>query len=101
MGAVIFKIEFPEGISVLGNKMLESYRLSLGTFQKEFMMSFECKNGPKLLLVKFVCKANEDFSGGVVQLGKGDYEGFIGYSMCDQERTRIPAKAGGAVLTLK
>jgi hypothetical protein len=101
MSAAEYKLVIPDGITVMGSTNCDSTILNLGKFDTDFSIVFHCIPGPGMWLVKYQCLVEEDFDGGVVETQKGENQGFLGFTMCDVQKTLIKAKPGQAVLSTK
>jgi hypothetical protein len=101
MSAAEYKLVFPQGITVLGSALTDSAIVSLGRHDVDFMISFKCLEGPRHWIVKYLCRVEEDFAGGVVETVKGDNLNYLGFASCDASKTEIRARGGKAQLTKK
>jgi hypothetical protein len=101
MSAAEFKLVVPEGISVLASTNCDSTILNLGKYDVDFMIAFHCKSGPGMWLVKYQCKVDDGFKGGVIETQKGINMNFLGFTMCDVQKTMIKARPGKAVISVK
>lgn len=101
MSAAEYKLVVPEGISVLASTNSDSTVLNVGKFDEDFAMAFRCTAGPGLWLVKYQCKVDEGFKGGTIETQKGENLNFLGFTMCDVQKTLIKARPGKAVVSVK
>jgi hypothetical protein len=101
MSAAEYCLVLPEGVAVLGSANSDSTILTLGKHDDDFMIAFRCSSGPKLWLVKYTCLAAAGASGGAVSIERGRDQNYLGFTMCDAQRTMIKAKPGTAVLKVE
>ncbi len=101
MSAAEFKLDVPEGIEVLGEVKSDSTIMTMGKYDKDFMMAIKCTPGPKIMLMKYLCRVGSGFQGGVIETHKGETQKFIGFTLCDETRTLVAAETGRAVLKKK
>ena len=101
MSAAEYKLNIPEGITVMGSTNSDSTILNLGKYDRDFSIVFRCVSGPWMWLVKYQCFVEDGFKGGVVETEKGADLNFLGFTMCDVQKTMIKAKPGKAVLSVK
>ncbi|UCG51150.1 MAG: hypothetical protein JSW58_13260, partial [Candidatus Latescibacterota bacterium] len=101
MSAAEFRVVLPEGVTVMSSAYSDSTILQFGNPQNDFMMAFRCSYGPKLWLVKFECRTDENFKGGTIETGEGLQQHFLGFTLCDVGRTLIRAKPGKAEIRLE
>ncbi|MDH3215103.1 MAG: hypothetical protein OEN01_02275 [Candidatus Krumholzibacteria bacterium] len=100
MMAAEYKLVVPLGITVLGSDHADITKLSLGSYDVDFMIAFQCLR-ERRWLVKYQCKADDDFEGGVIETIEGQNLNFIGYSMCDGQGTEVRAWGGVAEVVKK
>ena len=101
MSAAEYRLVLPEGMSVMGAANSDSTILTLGKHDDDFMIAFRCSPGPKLWLVKYTCLAAAGTSGGTVSIERGRGQNYLGFTMCDEQRTMIKAKPGTAQLKVE
>jgi len=101
MSAAEWKLVLPENVSIMGQTHTDSVIVSMGKWDSDFMMAFQCTPGPKIQLVKYQCKAHEGFTGGKIETTTGDNLNFIGFTMCDATKTLIHGQGGVAELRVK
>jgi len=51
------------------------------------------------MLMKYNCRANDSFQGGSVAIHEGLKMHFLGFTLCDEDRTMAKAIGGSAALT--
>jgi hypothetical protein len=98
VNAAEFRLIMPEGVSLMGHTQNDSILVYMGKPEHDVMMAFHCSNGPKMWMVKYNCKASEDFNGGTVQVAQGSDLNYLGFTMCDADHTMIRATAGQAAI---
>ncbi len=101
MSAAEFMLSVPEAIEVLYETKSDSTVLTVGSYKKDYMMTFNCAKGPKFMMMKYSCRANDAFSGGAVETGEGMVHHFLGFTLCDETRTMVKARPGRATLSMK
>lgn len=101
MSAAEYRLMLPADVTVLSSRNTDSTIVTLGNWDQDFMIAFRCMPGPKALIAAYECMAGESFTGGGVETVKGSDLNFIGFTMCDEERTLIRAKGGKAELGKK
>jgi len=101
MSAAEYCLVLPEGVAVMGSANSDSTILTLGKHDDDFMIAFRCSSGPKLWLVKYTCLAAAGTSGGTVSIERGRDQNYLGFTMCDEQRTMIKAKPGTAQIKVE
>jgi len=102
MSGAEYKLVVPEGITVLGAAYMDSVNVSLGKYDVDISLAFPtCIPGPGDWLTKYLCKAEDDFTGGKFETLPGERLGFIGFVMCDHLATQIRAAGGTAEMGRK
>jgi hypothetical protein len=98
MSAAQWRIQMPAGTTIMSSLKSDSTIVMLGDAENDFMMAFNCFSGPRIWLMKYVCKASEDFAGGELETLPGNNLNFLGFTMCDATRTLIRGRGGKATL---
>jgi hypothetical protein len=101
MSAAEYCLVLPEGVTVMGSANSDSTLITLGKHDDDFMIAFRCSSGPKLWLVKYTCLAAAGTSGGTVSIEMGHDQKYLGFTMCDAQRTMIKAKPGTAQIKVE
>lgn len=101
MSAAEYRIQLPPGISVMSWAKMDSVVITYGEHDRDFMLAFRCISGPHDWLIKYVCKASEDFAGGEIITLPGANLDFLGFTMCDATRTLVRGRGGKATLGAK
>ena len=101
MSAAEYKLVLPPEVSVMGTVTTDSTILTLGRYDVDFMIAFRCMQGPKNWIVKYSCKAHEEFEGGMIETIRGQNMDFLGFTMCDGAHTLIRGRGGKAELKKK
>jgi hypothetical protein len=101
MSAAEYRLQLPPGISVMSWAKMDSVVLTYGEHDRDFMLAFRCINGPESWLIKYVCKADEDFAGGEISTHPGANLDFLGFTLCDATRTLVRGRGGSATLRSK
>ena len=94
MSGAEYKLLLPEGVSILSSAQSDSVIVTLGKPEVDFMVAFHCLDGPKHWLMKYICKADDDFQGGVIKTVQGDNLKFLGFVTCDVSKTEVRATGG-------
>jgi hypothetical protein len=101
MSTANYRLALPEGMSVVASANCDSTILTLGKYDDDFVIAFLCATGPKMWLVKYICKADPTFSGGTVEVQKGNDNHYLGFTMCDEQKTLVRSQGGKAVLKVE
>jgi hypothetical protein len=101
MSAAEYCLVLPEGVAVTSSANSDSTILTLGRQDEDFMIAFRCTPGPKLWLVNYKCVASPGAVGGTVMTEKGRSQDFLGFTMCDEQRTLVKAKPGTAQIKVE
>lgn len=101
MSAAEYKLVVPSGVTVLSQANCDSTILTLGKHDDDFMIAYRCAPGPKMWLVRYTCLASDSARGGTFDVQKGHTQNYLGFAMCDEQRTLIKAKPGQAVLKVE
>jgi hypothetical protein len=101
MNAAGYQLHVPEGVTILSSKNCDSTIVVVGEPLHDFVMGFRCTKGPKMWLVQYQCRVNDEFTGGEITTTAGHDFKFLGFTLCDEDKTMIPAKSGTAMLTKK
>ena len=90
---------------MVGEEKFSTQVLTVGTHSDLFAMAFECHESGRFLLMKFVCKVDDTFSGGELAVRPGvDAMGtaFLGFATCGAgQAQKLPASGGSVTLTLQ
>jgi hypothetical protein len=98
-----FRLQMPPGIRVVGTGEHPERRLTFGTWDFCYMITYECKPPGRYLAVTYFCMVEPGFQGGKIQALPGFMANdltFIGFSTCE-DFTELWANGGTATLTLK
>lgn len=98
MSTANYRLVLPEGVSVSAAANCDSTILTVGKFDDDFVIAFTCSTGPKMWLVKYICKSDPTFRGGTIEVQEGSTNKYLGFTMCDEEKTLVKAKPGKAVV---
>jgi hypothetical protein len=102
--AVEYRVEMPEGTSILGESKFNDRALTVGSMMDDFSMAFGCIAPAKFYVMKYTCKADESFKGGEIMVTPGvkkNGQTFLGIATCRPDVKKLPGEGGSAVLTLK
>jgi hypothetical protein len=101
IAGVEYKLILPAGVSILATTNNDSTVVSLGQYDRDFMIAFRCLDGPRIVVVRYQCKAGDDFVGGTITTMRGDTSGLIGFALCDETRTAVRVLGGTAEIHKK
>lgn len=101
MAGAEYKLVLPEGISMLSAMQSDSVIVTMGKHEVDYMIAFSCINAPGDWLMRYTCKTDADFKGGVIETTRGDNLNFLGFVMCDLSKTEIRATGGRAEVHAK
>jgi hypothetical protein len=100
MAGAEYKMSVPDGITVLGATQTDSVIITMGKPDVDVSIAFRCMQGPGDWISKYVCKVDDGFAGGDVELFEGDNMHFMGFVTCDN-KDQIPARTTAAKLKRK
>jgi len=100
MTAAEYKLVLPSGVSILSAVETDSSTLRSGKPEEDFMIAFKCAPGPKVFLVKYSCRAGQNFAGGDIRTALGDRSKFIGLVTCGHAPEQYTADTGKAILKI-
>lgn len=100
MAACEYRIVLPPGVTIMATTKSDSVIITVGEPQLDHMLAFRCTS-EKLWLMKYTCKADEEFVGGDVKIEQGSNLEFLGFAQCDEARTQIRGRGGQAILRKK
>jgi hypothetical protein len=95
-------MELPPGITVIDTDEPEMKLASLGKYDFSYMISYECHEPGRFVLVSYECLVAPDFRGGEVTTLPGflsDVRTFLGFTDCDY--MEVPAAGGTATVRLQ
>lgn len=101
MSTANYRLALPEGISVVAAANCDSTILTVGKYDDDFVIAFRCSTGPKMWVVRYICKADPGFKGGTLETQPGRDNNFLGFTMCDEQKSLIRARGGKAVLKIE
>jgi hypothetical protein len=94
------RLEMPPGINVLYVVETPKKLSSLGNFDFNYMVAYDCTPPGRFVVVSYVCQAADDFQGGEIRVLPGflaDNATFLGFATCEF----IEVRAAGGTATLK
>lgn len=101
--AAQYRMVLPEGVRVLGEEHMARKRVTLGKWDGNFMIAYNCIDAEKPFWIsRYNCLAEESFSGGTVETAIGvprEGKAFLGFSTC--EHREMAASGGTAQLKRK
>lgn len=100
--AAQYSLDLPPGVRVLSVNEFAATKGSIGSYQGNFQIAYECQPSGRFRMVEYFCVADPEFQGGEVKVVPGfDSNGapYLGYSTCDFQHG--PAAGGSATLKLK
>jgi hypothetical protein len=102
-----YRLVLPQGVTIFGHEMFRDRCLTMGTYKKDFAITFECDTPTpgKFYIMKYACRAESDFQGGEIRAAEGVNDkgkGFLGFIACEEPQLRrLRSKGGVATLTMK
>ncbi|HEX6790400.1 MAG TPA: hypothetical protein VF247_03740 [Candidatus Krumholzibacteria bacterium] len=96
------RLEMPPGINVLYTVETPKKLSSLGKYDFNYMVAFDCTPPGRFVVVSYVCQTDQEFKGGVIHVLPGflaDNASFLGFATCEFNEVR--AAGGEATLRLK
>ena len=96
------RLEMPPGINVLYTVETPKKLSSLGKYDFNYMVAFDCTPPGRFVVVSYVCQTDQEFKGGVIHVLPGflaDNATFLGFATC--EFAEVRAAGGEATLRLK
>lgn len=100
--AAQYRLELPPGVLVLSIAELTAKSVSMGTYDSNYQVAYDCQPSGNFRIVEYFCIAEQGFVGGDVKVHPGvDAQGapFVGFSTCDFQLA--PSGTGSAVLKKK
>lgn len=104
INAAEFRIDLPDGVEVVGSSKFTEKALTVGSWDSDFSMAFECQPPGKQYLMKYNCAVGPDFTGGDIEITPGVKSAgisFLGFVSCKPTTEKLPAKGGSATLAVK
>lgn len=101
-GSAELRIQLPPGINVIYTVESEHKQSSLGRYDYNYMVTYDCTPPGRFILVSYVCQADQDFKGGQVEVLPGflsDNATFLGFATC--EFIEVRSSGGTATIKLK
>jgi hypothetical protein len=96
------RLAVPPGISVLYTVETPKKLSSLGQYDFNYMVAYDCTPPGRFVVVSYVCQVGDDFQGGEILVQPGflaDNSSFLGFATC--EFVEVRASGGKATLRLK
>ena len=96
------RLAMPPGIRVLYTVETAKKLSSLGQYDFNYMVAYDCTPPGRFVVVSYVCQTAEDFQGGEIKVLPGflaDNATFLGFATC--EFIEVRAAGGTATLRLK
>lgn len=101
-GSAQLRVQLPPGINVLYTVETDHKLSSLGKYDFNYMVAYDCTPPGRFVVVSYVMQADKDFKGGKVEVLPGflsDNATFLGFATC--EFMEVRAKGGTATIKLK
>lgn len=101
-GSAQLRLQLPPGINVLYTIETDHKLSSLGKYDFNYMVAFDCTPPGRFVVVSYVLQADKDFKGGKVEVLPGflsDNATFLGFATC--EFIEVRASGGTATIKLK
>jgi hypothetical protein len=104
INAAEYRIGFPDGVEVIGSSKFTDHSLTVGSWETDFSMAFECRPPGKFYLMKYTCTAGPEFSGGKIEITPGVKAAgisFLGFVSCKPKTEKLPVNGGSVTLARK
>ncbi|HET6348117.1 MAG TPA: hypothetical protein VFH88_03445 [Candidatus Krumholzibacteria bacterium] len=101
-GSAQLRLQLPPGINVIYTIETDHKLSSLGRYDFNYMIAYDCTPPGRFVVVSYVLQAADDFKGGEVEVLPGflsDNATFLGFATC--EFTEVRASGGKATIKLK
>jgi hypothetical protein len=101
-GSAQLRLQLPPGINVLYTVETDHKLSSLGRYDFNYMIAYDCTPPGRFVVVSYVLQADKDFKGGKVEVLPGflsDNATFLGFATC--EFIEVRASGGTATIKLK
>jgi hypothetical protein len=100
--AIQYRVDFPDGVQVLGTDEFEHKSVSMGGYGENYMLAYDCQPAGRFRVVTYLCSAGPGFKGGEIRMQDGlpaSGIAFLGFVSC--EFVELRATGGVATLTVK
>jgi hypothetical protein len=97
------RLQMPPGIKVLYTVETDKKMSSLGQYDFNYMVVYECTPPGRFVVVSYVCEVQPEFQGGEILVLPGflaDNHTFLGFATCN-EFQEVRAAGGTATIKLK
>jgi len=104
MMSLQYRLALPAGVRILGEQKFEARALTMGDVQQGFSMAFGCRDPGTFYIMKYICVAEESFSGGTIETTAGvmpNGETLIGFASCETDQPGIVHSRGGSVTLIR
>jgi hypothetical protein len=101
-GSAQLRLQLPPGVNVLYTIETDHKLSSLGKYDFNYMIAYDCTPPGRFVVVSYVLVADKDFKGGKVEVLPGflsDNATFLGFATC--EFIEVRASGGTATIKLK
>ena len=101
-GSAQLRLQLPPGVNVLYTIETDHKLSSLGKYDFNYMVAYDCTPPGRFVVVSYVLQADKDFKGGKVEVLPGflsDNATFLGFATC--EFIEVRASGGTATIKLK
>jgi len=101
-GSAQLRLQLPPGVNVLYTIETDHKLSSLGKYDFNYMVAYDCTPPGRFVVVSYVLQADKDFKGGKVEVLPGflsDNATFLGFATC--EFIEVRATGGTATIKLK
>ena len=101
-GSAQLRLQLPPGVNVLYTIETDHKLRSLGRYDFNYMVAYDCTPPGRFVVVSYVLQADPDFKGGKVEVLPGflsDNATFLGFATC--EFIEVRASGGTATIKLK
>jgi hypothetical protein len=98
IAAVEYRLVLPQGLAIETDKAYPKIIAHLGNFIQGISETFECTQGPSLLLHTFELKVTGELSNAEIAIMSDPQNNFLGVALCKEGQEMIPASSYKAVV---
>ena len=98
VAATEFKLELPEGVSIVNDRYNMDRTLSMGTFEHGLAERFPCTPGPMMVIHTLTLRAETPLENASIGLAPSENGNFIGVAECEEGYPRARARAYRALI---
>jgi len=98
--AAQFRLQLPPGVRVVSSAEMETRIATLGKYDFSYMISYECRDPGRFLIVQYMCETTPEFTGGTIEVLPGflgEDTTYLGFTNCDF----VEVRCAGGTATLR